>query len=90
MAGEGTAESLTGQFHKRFVEHFDLMIEGKCLDELKRYRLELIDRGIAAGETPDETFLDIICFARSMPATQFTDVPFIVGRAPAQASPKHY
>src|ERR1700692_840155 len=56
MAGEGVAESLTGQFHKRFSEQFDLMIEGKGLDELKKYRLELVSRGIAAGEIPDETF----------------------------------
>src|SRR5579863_1083388 len=56
MAGEGIAESLTGQFHKKFAEQFDLMIEGKGLDELKKYRLELIGRGIAAGEIPDETF----------------------------------
>ena len=56
MAGEGIAESLTGQFHERFSEQFDLMIEGKSLDELKKYRLELISRGIAAGEIPDETY----------------------------------
>src|SRR5579863_3166630 len=56
MAGEGVAESLTGQFHKRFSEQFDLMIEGKGLDELKKYRLELVSRGITAGEIPDETF----------------------------------
>jgi catechol-2,3-dioxygenase len=56
MAGEGIAESLTGQFHKRFSEQFDLMIEGKGLDELKKYRSEIIRRGIAAGEIPDETF----------------------------------
>ena len=55
-AGEGAAESLTGQFHERLSERFDLMIEGKGLDELKKYRLELIRRGIAAGEIPDETF----------------------------------
>jgi len=55
MAGEGVVESLTGQFHKRFSERFDLMIEGKGLDELKKYRLELVGRGIAAGEIPDET-----------------------------------
>jgi catechol-2,3-dioxygenase len=55
-AGEGVAESLTGQFHERLSERFDLMIEGKGLDELKKYRLELIRRGIAAGEIPDETF----------------------------------
>jgi catechol-2,3-dioxygenase len=55
-AGEGIAESLTGQFHKRFSEQFDLMIEGKGLDELKKYRLELLSRGIAAGEISDETF----------------------------------
>ena len=56
MAGEGIAESLTGQFHKRFSEQFDLMIEGKGLDELKNYRSEIINRGIAAEEIPDETF----------------------------------
>jgi catechol-2,3-dioxygenase len=55
-AGEDIAESLTGQFHKRFSEQFDLMIEGKGLDELKKYRSELISRGIAAGEIPDQTF----------------------------------
>jgi catechol-2,3-dioxygenase len=38
------------------LQQFDLMIEGKGLDELKKYRLELISRGIAAGEIPDETF----------------------------------
>ena len=54
--GEGVAESLTGQFHKKFSEQFDLMINGKGLDELKKYRLELISQGIAAGEIPDETF----------------------------------
>jgi len=53
---EDVAESLTGQFHKRFSEQFDLMIKGKGLNELKKYRLELISRGIAAGEIPDETF----------------------------------
>src|SRR5580692_1694116 len=56
LAGEEVAESLTGQFHKRFSERFDLMIKGKDLNELKRYRLELISRGIAAGEIPDEMF----------------------------------
>ena len=55
-AGEDIAESLTGQFHKRFSERFDLMIKGKGLNELKRYRLELISRGVTAGEIPDETF----------------------------------
>src|ERR1700693_4315017 len=55
-AGEDVAESLTGQFHKRFSEQFDLMIKGKGLNELKKYRLELISRGITAGEIPDETF----------------------------------
>ena len=56
LAGEDVAESLTGQFHKRFSEQFDLMIKGKGLNELKKYRSELISRGIAAGEIPDETF----------------------------------
>ena len=55
-AGEGVAESLTGQFHERFSEQLDLMIKGKGLNELKKYRLELISRGIAAGEIPEETF----------------------------------
>ena len=53
-AGQDVAESVTGQFHKRFSEQFDLMIRGKGLNELKKYRLELISRGIAAGEIPDE------------------------------------
>ena len=56
LAGEGMAQSVTGQFHQRFSEQFDLMIKGKGLNELKKYRLELISRGIAAGEIPDETF----------------------------------
>jgi catechol-2,3-dioxygenase len=56
QAGEGVAESLTGQFHKGFSEQFDLMIKGKDLDELTKYRLELVSRGIAAGEIPDEMF----------------------------------
>jgi catechol 2,3-dioxygenase-like lactoylglutathione lyase family enzyme len=55
-AGEDMAESVTGQFHKRLSEQFDLMIEGKGVDELKKYRSELISRGIAAGEIPDEMF----------------------------------
>jgi catechol 2,3-dioxygenase-like lactoylglutathione lyase family enzyme len=56
LAGEDVAESLTGQFHERLSERFDLMIKGKGLNELKKYRSELISRGIAAGEIPDETF----------------------------------
>ena len=56
MAGGDIAESVTGQFHKRLSERFDLMIKGKGLNELTKYRLELISRGIAAGEIPDETF----------------------------------
>jgi catechol-2,3-dioxygenase len=56
LAGEDVAESVTGQFHKRFSEQFDLMIKGKGLNELENYRSELISRGIAAGEIPDETF----------------------------------
>ena len=56
LAGEGLAESVTGQFHERFSEQFDLMIKGKGLNELKQYRSELINRGIAAGEIPAETF----------------------------------
>jgi catechol-2,3-dioxygenase len=57
LAGKDVAESLTGQFHERLSERFDLMIKGKGLNELKKYRSELISRGIAAGEIPDETFL---------------------------------
>jgi len=56
LAAEGLAQSLTGQFHKRFSERFDLMIKGKDLNELEKYRWELISRGMAAGEIPDETF----------------------------------
>jgi len=56
LAGEDVAESVTGQFHERLSERFDLMIKGKGLNELKKYRLELISRGIAAGEIPDESF----------------------------------
>jgi catechol 2,3-dioxygenase-like lactoylglutathione lyase family enzyme len=56
LAGEDVAESVTGQFHKKLSERFDLMIKGKDLNELKKYRSELISRGIAAGEIPDETF----------------------------------
>src|SRR6202451_939086 len=55
-AGEDVAESVTGQFHKRLSEQFDLMIEGKSLDELNKYRTELVSRGIEAGEIPDEMF----------------------------------
>ena len=54
--GEGVAESLTGQFHERLSEQFDLMIKGEGLNELKKYRSGLISRGIAAGAIPDETF----------------------------------
>jgi catechol-2,3-dioxygenase len=67
MAGEGIAESSTGQFHKRFSEQFDLMIEGKSLDELKKYRLELLSRGIAAGEIPDEMFFGHYLFCTKDP-----------------------
>jgi catechol 2,3-dioxygenase-like lactoylglutathione lyase family enzyme len=56
LAGGDVAESVTGQFRKRFSEQFDLMIKGKDLNELEKYRLELISRGIAAGEIPDEKF----------------------------------
>jgi hypothetical protein len=34
---KGIAQSLTGQFHQRFSEQFDLMIKGKGLNELKKY-----------------------------------------------------
>ena len=55
-AGEDIAESLTGQFHKRFSEQFHLMIKGKGLNELKKYRLERISWRIAAAELPEEAF----------------------------------
>jgi hypothetical protein len=51
-AGEGVAESVTGQFHKRFSEQFDLMIKGKGLDELKKYRLALIQSGNRSRRDP--------------------------------------
>src|SRR6202162_2483251 len=54
LAGGDVAESVTGQFHKRFSEQFDLMIKGKELNELENYRLDLIGREISAGEIPDE------------------------------------
>ena len=56
QTGEDVAECVSGQFHKRFSEQFDLMIQGKGLNELKAYRFELIARGIAAGEIPEDTF----------------------------------
>ena len=63
LAGEDLAESLTGQFHRKFSEQFDLMIKGKGLDELKTYRVELVSRGIAAGEIPDEAVFGHYIFA---------------------------
>jgi catechol-2,3-dioxygenase len=66
-AGEDVAESVTGQFHKRFSEQFDLMIKGKGLNELEKYRLELISRGIEAGEIPDETFFGHYLFCTKDP-----------------------
>src|SRR6202167_2619577 len=42
MAGEGVAQSLTGQFHKRLSEQFDLMIKGNGVNDLKQYRSEVI------------------------------------------------
>src|ERR1700721_4393564 len=68
MAGEGIAESLTGQFHERFSEQFDLMIKGKSLDELQAYRLKLVSRGIAVGELSDETFFGHRLFCIKDPA----------------------
>jgi catechol 2,3-dioxygenase-like lactoylglutathione lyase family enzyme len=56
LAGEGIVESLTGQFHEQLSERFDLMIKGKGLNDLKKYRSELISRGIAGGEIPNESF----------------------------------
>ena len=46
------AESVTGQFHRRLSEQFDLMIKGKGLNELKQYRLDLISRGSDANTLP--------------------------------------
>ncbi len=56
LAGGDMVESVTGQFHRRFSEQFDLMIKGKGLNDLKQYRSEVTSRGIAAGEIPDEMF----------------------------------
>ena len=70
LAEEGIAESVTGQFHKRFSERFDLMIKGKGLNELKTYRSELISRGIAAKEIPDETFFGHHLFLHQGPRWQ--------------------
>ncbi len=63
MVGDDVEESLTGQFHEKFSEKFDLMIQGKSLKDLKKYRLELIKRGIAPGAIPKKTFTDITFFA---------------------------
>jgi len=58
------------------------MIKGKGLNELKNYRLEVISRGIAAGEILDETFFGHHLFCIKDPdgngirfilATQFSD-----------------
>jgi catechol 2,3-dioxygenase-like lactoylglutathione lyase family enzyme len=67
LAGEDVAESLTGQFHERLSQRFDLMIKDKGLNELKKYRLELISRGIAAGEIPDESVFWTSSFLRKGP-----------------------
>src|ERR1700747_569373 len=40
LAGEDVAQSLTGQFYKRFSEQFNLMIKGKGLIDLKKYAWE--------------------------------------------------
>jgi hypothetical protein len=44
------------------------MIEGKSLDELKQYRSDLISRGIAAGEIPDEAVFGRYLFCIKGPA----------------------
>jgi hypothetical protein len=43
------------------------MIKGKGLNELKKYQLELISRGIAAGEIPDEAFFGHYLFCITGP-----------------------
>ena len=43
------------------------MIKGKGLGELKKYRLELVSRGIAVGEIPDETFFGHYLFCIKNP-----------------------
>jgi catechol 2,3-dioxygenase-like lactoylglutathione lyase family enzyme len=53
---EDVLQSTTGQYRRRFSEQFDLMIPGESREELETYRQGLINRGIAAGEIPDETF----------------------------------
>src|SRR6202162_2264999 len=63
LAGGDVAESLTRQFHKRFSEQFDLMIKNKGLNELEKYRLELISRESQQERSLMKRFLDIISFA---------------------------
>jgi catechol 2,3-dioxygenase-like lactoylglutathione lyase family enzyme len=53
---EDISQSSTGQFRRRFSEQFDLMIPGGSREELEAYRQGLINRGIVAGDIPDETF----------------------------------
>ena len=53
---EDILQSTKGQYRRRFSEQFDLMIPGRSREELEAYRQGLINRGIVAGEVPDETF----------------------------------
>ena len=53
---EDVLQSTTGQYRRRFSEQFDLMIPGESREELEAYRQGLIDRGIVAGDIPDEMF----------------------------------
>jgi catechol 2,3-dioxygenase-like lactoylglutathione lyase family enzyme len=53
---EDVLQSTTGQYRHRFSEQFDLMIPGDSRKELEAYRQGLINRGIVAGDIPDEMF----------------------------------
>jgi catechol 2,3-dioxygenase-like lactoylglutathione lyase family enzyme len=53
---EDVLQSTTGQYRHRFSEQFDLMIPGRSREELEAYRQGLINRGIVAGDIPDEMF----------------------------------
>jgi hypothetical protein len=53
LAGDEVAKSLTGQFHKRFSERFDLMIKGKGLNDLKKYRSVCEKSPICASRRSD-------------------------------------
>jgi putative transposase len=70
LAGEGLAESVTGQFHQRFSEQFDLMIKGKGQTSVGKYMIQL--------RKPSQTwrtFLDN--HVKTMVSVDFFTVPTI-------------